>query len=181
MLIDATRYPLALLPDECPAAVVLRTISARGVSGTVFQESVGASIGGGYRTAPKEKKELGPTEKLDRAFATYLETRLPLREAREICPLASVFEAASVIASSLNQEQVAAWRVKVSVLYKFDGSLWHVTVWDESRSAPILLIATKSLDPDGKILGFNTPLARMKKALGADAPANCWARLLEDD
>lgn len=180
MLVDITRRPLALLPDECPASIVLRTLSVRGVSGTVYHDRVVQN--GNYRTSPrKEKDELPPIVRFDRAFATYLETRLPLRETKSIFPLASVFEAASVLASSLDKSDVVAWRVKVSVLYKVETSLWHVTMWDEAQGTPIVLLSMKSLDSDMKVLGFNTPLARMKKALGADAPANCWARLLEDD
>ncbi len=185
MLLDLTRYPLVMLPDECTSTVALRTISAQGVSGTVWYEDLRPAQG--YRMRAKEKKyELPPTASFPRGLATYHETRLPVEDAKEIAPFACVFEAASVLGHSLVKEPLAAWRVRVSVLWKTENHTWHVTAWDLSRNdAPIMCIVTKAINPF--IKGYKeeaTPLMRAKKTLGAemvDGPANAWTRLLEDD
>jgi hypothetical protein len=172
VLIDITCCPLVLLPDECPTTIVLRTISAKGVSGRIQQDS-----------GPRFSEVVSPNESLVRSSATYHETILPLFGAICQSNLAVLFEAASALANGLDQNPVAAWRIQLSVIYKHATRFWHVTVLDLTRNTPLLTLATKEI----AVGAFwpKLPLARLReqrKTAGIEnAPATIWARLLDDD
>jgi hypothetical protein len=179
MLIDITRYPLVLLPDECPSKIIVRTITAGGVSGILYQESIEET-----QRQTKTKHEVRPTETLSRGTASYLETSLPLLEAQQVTPIASVFEGASVLSHTVYKDPVSAWRVRIAILFKPESGLWHITAWDLTRNAtPLLVISTKNLDPHSRFMfGESPPLTRAKRTLvTGEVPANMWTRLLEND
>lgn len=170
MLIDITRSPLVLIPDECPVSVIVRAASGEGTKGSVWMEATED-----YRKRHKaEWVELPPTETLDRGNMIYVETRLPLTEAMTLTPLASIFEAASVFRGGV-------WRVRVTLAYKVVPNLWYVTVENVTAKVSLVSVSVKGLTNVWETLHEEkVPLARAKKTMGADMPATIWSRLMED-
>lgn len=74
MIIDCTRKPLLILPDECTDSVVVRSIGDRGVSGLVTFTS--------QRRRKNEAVALEPEAKMTRGSSTCFETRLILPGAK---------------------------------------------------------------------------------------------------
>src|SRR5512137_435649 len=130
MLIDLTRYPLVILPDECRSSVIIRTRTTRAVNGIVVGEDpyVRGSIKG------KKLKPIPETASSNYGGDTYHETRLPLvRDERlqaeaEAGNIALIYEAASAAKDSLT-DTAMIWRVQISVMRKSTG-LWSIALYD---------------------------------------------------
>lgn len=179
MLIDLTRRPVMIQPDECPSMLLVRSISAGGVAGTVLKDP---SSTPGFKTN-KNLIEISPLEQFQRCSALYLETKLDILEAKSISPIASVFEAASVLAHTVTQDPVQAWRVRISVLYK-ESKIWQITLWDLTKDrTPLITLSTRDLDPMSLHIGQVPPLTRAKRVISSSSstPLNAWSRLLLDD
>jgi hypothetical protein len=72
VLIDLTRKPLVLYPEDCTSSVVMRTIGNRVVSGLVGHVTEGA------RGLPSRRVDIRPGAQITRGDSTCYETRLPL-------------------------------------------------------------------------------------------------------
>ncbi len=173
MLIDLTRRPVIIQPDECKGHVIVRTIASRTVTGLLTQRlELNRS---GTRT---HTPTLRPGASLQRGPLTCLETRLHLDNFEDA--LADPYEVATGsydLLTNVYRED----RLKVQVRFRTTG-VWLVTV-SPHDAAPFLAITVKDLALGRGILGAAVcefPLSRRIQKVaqtGIEQPTNVWSRL----
>ena len=201
MIIDVTRKPLLVLPDEITDSVVVRSIGNRDVPGIVTYVYA-------RRWQKAEKRtEIEPGAKMTRGDHTCFETRLILPGAKNVekspynvlhdydqrYPRAS-FDSADrakeatatilpepfEVASSFKDPVTGfggSWRLGFRVEQHKSGKMWLVTVIDVTTGVLLCTIGAKNLDPNPGIL---EPLP-LSKATRAIATGTAWDRILGDD
>jgi hypothetical protein len=203
LLIDLTKKPLIVYPEECASSVVVRTIGNQIVAGILR----------------RGKHDLPPGAKVTRGKSTLYESRIPLyadadvvmtiggrtvpsrrsvsrfgtMRTRELRPgerppefeeqpaikLTESFEVATVCHDALT-DFPGTWRIGIRVEFvpKLKKAPWVVSmqeIGDETRT--LATIAVASLDPAG--LPETLPLNRaIQKTI---QPANAWTKILDDD
>lgn len=203
MIVDVTRKPVIIYPEDCPSSVVVRSIGNRTVSGFVS-----------YWTDQDRKGrrlvDLDPDARMTRGDSTCYETRLPLpgskvekgqtpyenvytpdlrrgvvrrpgadpvREMEGIPP--DPYECPSVWKDMLTGVS-GTWRVNVRIEFvkRMKRAPWAVSVFDGVSGTTLATIAVSTLDPN-PLIADNLPL---KRAIVQTAqPGNAWTRILDDD
>jgi len=174
MLLDITRFPLVVLPDECRASVVVRTRSTREVSGAVLMENPDSH---GLRKAGK-LKEVSPTVTMSTGTDTFFETRLPLNRWDDISQFAAMFEAVSAARDSLTSSGMS-WRVQIGIVRK-DTGLYSVAVVDMTDNKPLVMLSVRGLC-SATLVPETLPLARAAKNKLMQNEPTFWDRIAEDD
>lgn len=204
MLIDLTKKPLIVYPEECVSSVVVRTIGNQDVTGLLHRM--------GARTA----KDLPPAARVTRGRSTLYETRVPLpsnrrveedlsepplsrTEWRRIGPMRTrvlgdgikppqfrpviipvdPYEVASVYQDMLTDLH-GTWRASIRVEYlkKVKKAPWVVTILDATSGAHLSSVAVSGLDPNPLMV---EPLPLTKALQRTTGPANAWTKLLDDE
>ena len=174
MLLDLTRYPLVVFPDECQSSVVIRTRTTREVSGSVRMEDPDTRD----RRKGVKLVEVQPTASLQERGDTYSETKLPLHRWDDISQFAAVFEASSAAKDTLTGTGMS-WRVQVGIVRKETG-LWSVAVIDMVKSIPLVMVSIRGLGERG-IHDEPVPLARVVKSKLRASEPTFWDRIADDD
>jgi hypothetical protein len=201
MIIDVTRKPLLVLPDEILDSVVVRSIGNRECMGIVTYVYA--------RRWQKDEKlaEIDPGAKMTRGDATCFETRLilpgarglkkspydilhdydetyPRRDfsntAREKEATATILPEPYEVASAFKDPITGfggTWRLGFRVEKHKNGKTWLVTVIDVTQGVLLCTVAAKNLDPNPTVLE-TLPLARATRNI---ATGTAWDRILEDD
>ena len=204
MIIDITRKPVLVLPDENPESVIVRSMGVRGgVDGRVVFT---------YKRRwhrSEDIVEVKPGAQLAKGDSTMYETRLILpgtevekgrpspydyiadqrhrypsaeitREDREaeagVVVMPEPFEVASVFKDPLT-EFVGSWRVGVRVEKHKNNKIWVVTILNVTQGNIIFQLALKGLNANPQIID-TLPLARAARNV---AVGTAWSRILEDD
>jgi hypothetical protein len=206
MLIDVSRKPLIIYPDEAPQSVVVRSIGNRDVNGIV-------SYWIDAHHADRRRKDLTPGAQVARGSATLYETRIPLpgvvmpnspyysphdanlrenrryqarysgipeREpAKKVEILPEPFEVASAF-SDLVTNSHGTWRTGIRIEYveKMKRAPWVVSIVDVTSNATLSTIAV-----GGLVVKPETPdVLPLTRAIQktSQGPANAWTRLLDD-
>lgn len=189
MIIDLTRKPCLVLPDECADSVVVRSIGNRDVSGLVsFQYTP-------YRATKTRHVDLIPDAKMVRGNSTCFETRLLLpgttvvenpyagtpdyipawaREQQKATILPDPYEVASVFKDPVTNF-AGTWRLGIRI--EKHKKLFLVTVQDMNKEGMLVTLAVKGLDPNPHVLE-TLPLAKLTRTV---ASGTAWDRILGDD
>ena len=203
MIIDVSRRPLLILPDEVTESVVVRSVGNSVVSGLVSYKNEP------YRRAAHPRTQtvdIEPGASLTRGSSTCYETRLILpgakipknpyahlevlmqdeppwmREQREqekkpeVTLLPDPFEIASAYKDSLTGF-AGTWRLGFRV--EQHKKLWLISVLDiaHATGAALCTVAVKGLNPNP---AFLEPLP-LSKATRRIAGGTAWDRILGDD
>ena len=174
MLLDLTRYPLVVLPDECRSSVVIRTKTTRSVVGAVRMEDPDLQ-----RPVKGPKLvDIAPAATSKQGDDTYSETKLPLYRWQDISRFAAMFEASSAARDSVTGTSIS-WRVQIGVVRK-DTGLWSVAVVDEVKDVALVMITVRGLGENG-LHAEPVPLARIVKSKLANGEPTFWDRIGGDD
>ncbi len=194
MLIDLTRKPLIIMPEECPTSVVVRSIGDHVVTGLL---TVGPS------------KPMEATASIARGGRTLYETRLPLRpnpsmeqgpawgpasrwgrgpapryqrhvEPTKVNIAPEPFEVATVCIDPVTGVS-SSWRIglRIERVEKMKRCPWVVSILDATTGMTLSTIAVSTLNPDPEYED-PLPLTRAIKEK-AHPTTNAWTRLLDDD
>lgn len=183
MLIDVTCKPVAVLPDECPSAVIVRTMHPTrvGLPKVSFAEET---------LGRRHLSVLEPAAQLVQGDSTLFETRLLLpgmerpnryvRDDEQTPVLPDPYDI-----TSLYTDPVTLYKgvhcIGVGIQEKTPFFL--VTVLDLQTHSQLIQIKTKGLQPS-RVRAELTPIQRwiQKKASTSTAPIPlAWERLLADD
>lgn len=203
MIIDVSRKPLLILPDEMADQVIIRSIGNREVTGLVTFDQTG-------RYEKRKIVDVTPEAVLHQGTIAQFETRLPLpgapyrrgvttpypvpprqwqpytvlsrgpeRESAETPPPVELapepYEVASVF-RDLVTDYRGSWRLMIRIEKHKNGKIWIVSVWDAGGTVNLVL-ATKYLDPNPTVRE-KLPLNR---AAAATATATVWDRIRDVD
>lgn len=205
MIIDLSRRPLIIYPEECTASVVVRSVGNRTVSGFVSFWVMPDRAG-------RRMIDLGPDAQMTKGDVTCYETRLPLPGAKVVTnghsPYEYVYEGdqrrgrpQGRPGSDPEKEKLAfppdpfecpsvwkdmltgttgTWRVNVRIEYvlRMKKAPWIVSVIDGVNGTTLSTVAVSGLDPN-PLVADSLPL---KRAVAKTAlPGNAWTRILDDD
>ncbi len=205
MLIDLTRKPLILYPEESPNALVVRSIGNKQVNGLVSYVTDADNVS-------RRRRDLKPGAEITRGSNTLYETRVPIpgakmadspyeeshqarwrredrqrhaqaigipeaKEKVEILP--EPFEVASVYTDILTSV-TGTWRagIRVEFISKMKAYPWVVSVIDATTGVTLSSVAVSGLDPNPEI---RDPLPLTRAIQRTARPANAWTRVLDDD
>jgi hypothetical protein len=187
VLIDVSRKPLIVFPEECRSSVVVRSVGSKVATGIISRppDKLGA-----------KNTDLTPGASLRRGAMTCFETRLPLKsmyvpsktheEARarthrldDLVSVIEPFEVTSVYTDILTKV-IGTWRVAVRVEFvsKMKRSPWLVGILDAWTGTLLSSIAVSEIDPDP----FKADVLPLDKLVKQTlSPHTAWSRILEDD
>jgi hypothetical protein len=171
VIIDLTRKPLFVFPEECPSSVVVRSIGNRTVSGLVCFWSA-------YGAGSRKLVDITPDAKLTRGDVTCYETKLPLPKMDGLP--AEPYECPSVWKDMLTDLQ-GSWRfnIRIEYLKKVKKAPWTVSIIDGLHEAIVLsTVAVSSLESNPLI----ADVMPLKRVIAQKVqPGNAWTRILDDD
>ena len=198
MILDVTRKPLLILPDEVSDSVVVRSLGNRNVTGlitytvqlsTVKSRTVsldpGASLRQGEITCfetrlllpgsrrPKDSPYADMNDYAPRYRARY-EFEHEKKEPVQILP--EPFEVASVYRDPVTRF-MGTWRVGMRIEKHQNGKTWLVTAHDPVTGMLLCTVAVRGLDPNPQI----PDVLPLTKATRNKVATNAWERIMEDD
>lgn len=189
MVIDLTRKPVVVNTDICVNWVVLRTAGNHEVDGRVRRSLEKKENRRGLPEHDVMVVEVGAMRKRD--DRTLMEVRLPLNHIarrRPEQPIPNPFEVATVYTDAFTK-MMSTWRAQIIVerVANKNGTLWLITVRDETSKQFLLTATAKDLDASHggviimtgvKLPDEQFPLDRLSpSALGPTPPLSVWDRL----
>jgi len=180
MLIDVSRKPIRLIPEECASVVVVRTMAIRGGASGIIHQHIKTKY-------TSKDSSLAPTVTVPNGDVEHIETLLPapnilVPKVKAQHGLHSRPEHHTVSGyQDLTTKRTGTWRVN----FIFDGTQkddYLLTLFDETNS--VMLFTVQIQPSDNQLWRVTTPLRRFLNRQmndGLEGADGLWGAVLDDD